>query len=45
MKKQDKNKKIRYLVFGVGQTAGFIENHFDRVLISKADVTRPDEIV
>jgi len=44
MKKQDRSKKIETLVFGAGQIAGFIEEYFDNVLISSADITKVNEI-
>lgn len=37
-------KKVKYLVFGAGQVAGFIQEYFDDVHVSSADVTKLDEI-
>ena len=44
MKKQGRNKKVKTLVFGNGQIAGFIKEYFDGVLISPADITKLDQV-
>jgi dTDP-4-dehydrorhamnose reductase len=47
MKKPDKingGKTDKILVFGRGQVAGFVEEYFSEVVVSKADVRKPIEI-
>jgi len=43
MKKQVKNDE-GVLVFGYGQIAGFMSRYFSNVVVSMADITKPDEI-